>query len=201
METHNAHQADAIFFTEFLKNGTVVNYDWQVTYADINGHDEPFDWYFLSFDVPSWTVNRVAEVSKTGQGGSAGSLMLPVYFLEIQRIQWQHRHFGGRTGQFILDHLGEGIEEIVFEIAELHVIVSPSFTKASKQKSRKRVQPFSGERSAKTFDHYRHLAKQQVGCCHLWKSSCRFRADYYAEILSKIVKGSRETSHLIAREL
>ncbi len=40
VETHSAHQADAVFFTEFLSDRGEYH-DQEVTY-DINGHDEPF---------------------------------------------------------------------------------------------------------------------------------------------------------------
>ena len=76
------------------------------------------------------TVNRVAEVSKTAGGKG---LNVTRVLSEIKDPVAATGLLGGRTGQFILDHLGEGIEERF--LLEIHEIVSPSFTKASKQKS------------------------------------------------------------------
>ena len=42
VETHNAHQTDANFFTEFLeKNGIAVNTTTKRVTYDFNSHDEP----------------------------------------------------------------------------------------------------------------------------------------------------------------
>ena len=60
------------------------------------------------------TVNRVAEVSKTAGGKG---LNVTRVLSEIKDPVAATGLLGGRTGQFILDHLGEGIEERFFEIA------------------------------------------------------------------------------------
>ena len=60
------------------------------------------------------TVNRVAEVSKTAGGKG---LNVTRVLSEIKDPVATTGLLGGRTGQFILDHLGEGIEERFFEIA------------------------------------------------------------------------------------
>ena len=60
------------------------------------------------------TVNRVAEVSKTAGGKG---LNVTRVLSEIKDPVAATGLLGGRTGQFILDHLGEGIEKRFFEIA------------------------------------------------------------------------------------
>ena len=61
--------------------------------------------------------------------------MLPVCFSEIKDPVAATGLLGGRTGQFILDHLGEGIEERFFEIAGDTRNCIAILTKVSKQKS------------------------------------------------------------------
>ena len=80
---------------------------------------------------------------------------------------------GGRTGQFILDHLGRRDRERFFEIAGDTRNCIAILLKGKQTEILEKVQPFL--RKGQDFlDHYRHLVEQVGGCCHLWKSSCWF---------------------------
>ena len=103
------------------------------------------------------TVNRVAEVSKTAGGKG---LNVTRVLSEIKDPVAATGLLGGRTGQFILDHLGEGIEERFFEIAgDTRNCIA--ILHEGKQTEILEKGPTISEKEGQGFlQHYRHLIDQ-----------------------------------------
>ena len=141
-----------------LKNGTVVNTTTKrcrmiltVTMNPSIDISYPLD--VLQLD----TVNRVTEVSKTAGGKG---LNVTRVLSEIQDPVAATGLLGGRTGQFILDHLGKGIEERFFEIAgDTRNCIA--ILHEGKQTEILEKGPTISEKEGQDFlDHYRHLVEQ-----------------------------------------
>lgn len=126
------------------------------------------------------TVNRVAEVSKTAGGKG---LNVTRVLSEIKDPVAATGLLGGRTGQFILDHLGEGIEERFFEIggdtrnciAILH---------EGKQTEILEKGPTISEKEGQGFlQHYRHLIDQVEVVAISGSLPAGLPVDYYASLV------------------
>ena len=136
------------------------------------------------------TVNRVAEVSKTAGGKG---LNVTRVLSEIKDPVAATGLLGGRTGQFILDHLGEGIEERFFEIAgDTRNCIA--ILHEGKQTEILEKGPTISEKEGQDFlDHYRHLVEQVEVVAISGSLPAGLPVDYYASLV-KIASGSWKTS-------
>lgn len=130
------------------------------------------------------TVNRVAEVSKTAGGKG---LNVTRVLSEIKDPVATTGLLGGRTGQFILDHLGEGIEERFFEIAgDTRNCIA--ILHEGKQTEILEKGPTISEKEGQDFlDHYRHLVDQVEVVAISGSLPAGLPVDYYASLV-KIAK-------------
>ena len=126
------------------------------------------------------TVNRVAEVSKTAGGKG---LNVTRVLSEIKDPVATTGLLGGRTGQFILDHLGEGIEERFFEIAgDTRNCIA--ILHEGKQTEILEKGPTISEKEGQDFlDHYRHLVEQVEVVAISGSLPAGLPVDYYASLV------------------
>ena len=135
------------------------------------------------------TVNRVAEVSKTAGGKG---LNVTRVLSEIKDPVAATGLLGGRTGQFILDHLGEGIEERFFEIAgDTRNCIA--ILHEGKQTEILEKGPTISEKEGQDFlDHYRHLVEQVEVVAISGSLPAGLPVDYYASLV-KIAREAGKT--------
>ncbi len=126
------------------------------------------------------TVNRVAEVSKTAGGKG---LNVTRVLSEIKDPVAATGLLGGRTGQFILDHLGEGIEERFFEIAgDTRNCIA--ILHEGKQTEILEKGPTISEKEGQGFlQHYRHLIDQVEVVAISGSLPAGLPVDYYASLV------------------